>query len=269
MHEEPVKDFVVDFYEILELLEEEIPFAFSRFSDGELRVLQNKTLILNENFWQVGDERRSLSYAKEERKEFIPEDHSFFQEKLVEAFQFKKENYFKGLSCRCCVGNEDFDWQINLHGPGDDKHLTWANLLINGNYPLYWNEMVPEFKNHDVVMICNEAATLDNLPFEVKKDFRVGHNCMINDYNIIDEIKSYIETNEIENHLFLFSAATLSNYLIYELYKSYDNNQYMDVGSSLNPVLNLDGWKNTRGYLSYHWLKVPDPDGYATRLCEW
>ena len=41
-------------------------------------------------------------------------------------------NYFKGISCRCCVGEVNFNWQLeNLDG--DKDNLTWANLLVNSN----------------------------------------------------------------------------------------------------------------------------------------
>ena len=82
---------------------------------------------------------------------------------------------------------------------------------------------------------------------------------MINDYYLIDEIKEWIEENNISNVLFLFSAASLSNLLGFELYKTYDNNQYIDIGSSLGPLLNLEGWRATRTYLNLFWRNPSNP----------
>ena len=76
---------------------------------------------------------------------------------------------------------------------------------------------------------------------------------MVNDYHLIEEMKRYISDNNIKDHIFLFSAATLSNFLIYELYKDFDQNQYIDIGSSLSPLLGLQGWRGTRVYLRCHW----------------
>ena len=125
--------------------------------------------------------------------------------------------------------------------------------MINGNYSLFVSMMIPEFKNRDVILVCNKNATFDSLPFKVKKDFRIGSNCMVNDYHLIEEMKRYISDNNIKDHIFLFSAATLSNFLIYELYKEFDQNQYIDIGSSLSPLLGLQGWRGTRVYLRCYW----------------
>ena len=80
-------------------------------------------------------------------------------------------------------------------------------------------------------------------------------------------MSEWISKNKIENHLFLFSAASLSNLLIYELYKKFPNNIYMDIGSTLNPMLKLDGWVASRGYLRGYWMNQPDP--YFFQDCEW
>tara|TARA_Y100000996_G_scaffold284563_1_gene224608 strand:+ start:3097 stop:3906 length:810 start_codon:yes stop_codon:yes gene_type:complete len=267
------KDFIVDFYMMLERLSDPEGFSFGRYSDGELRVLQNMTLILGDDTYQIGEQvfPWGTNYNKAEQKEFIPDQHKFYYDKLVEAFTFRKKNYYKGLSCRCCVGEQDFQWQLDLYGPGDEEHLTWANVLINCNYPSFVEEMIPEFKQHDVILVCSDTAEIDNLGFDVKKDFRVGPNCMVNDYGIIEEIKQYIETNNIENHLFLFAAATLSNYLAHQLFEFNDTNKYMDIGSTLAPLMKMDGWQRNRAYLKKYWLNDDegDPSGYADRTCIW
>jgi|TARA_R100000458_G_C8264831_1_gene239991 hypothetical protein len=76
---------------------------------------------------------------------------------------------------------------------------------------------------------------------------------MINDYNLIGKISKWIEDYDIKDHTFLFSAATLSNYLIHELFKNYGDNQYIDIGSSLGYHLGLRGCYY-RGYLQAYWL---------------
>ena len=77
---------------------------------------------------------------------------------------------------------------------------------------------------------------------------------MISNYDLIEEMKHYISKNNVENHTFLFSAATLSNFLIYELFKNHDSNQYIDIGSSLGYHLGLKGCY-LRGYLNMYWKK--------------
>ena len=254
-----MKNFKEEFFKILVLIESKKPFAFARFSDGEVSVLKNKHLVLAEDYFIQEDVygknavRAPIPYMEEERKEFDPSKHSFYHEKLIEAFTFRKENYFKGIPGTNEWGREAFDYCINLYGEDDHEHLSFSNAMINGNYSLFMDMMVPLFKYRDIILVCNENAELDNLPFDVKKDFRIGSNCMINNYDLIEEIKEYVRSNDIKNHLFLFSAATLSNFLIYELYKEFDQNQYIDIGSSLSPLLGLQGWRGTRVYLRCYW----------------
>ena len=75
---------------------------------------------------------------------------------------------------------------------------------------------------------------------------------MINNYNLIDKMSKWIEDEGVTGHTFLFSAATLSNYLIYHLYKNFDTNQYIDIGSSFGFHLGLKG-SFLRGYLNHYW----------------
>lgn len=259
------KSFGQDFYKILNLLKKGESFAFNRFSDGELIILKNQELVLDKNLIKVGSKSWAGPYVKEDFKHFDPQKHGFFQDKLCEAFLHKQKNYFKGLSCPCCVGLDDFNWQLNLlQASHNDDDLTWANLLLNSNYPLFIAEMLPLFQNYKTVFICNEKAELNSLPFVVK-DFRVGYNAMINDYHKIDEIKSWALENKIKNHLFLFSASSFSKMAIHQLFQACPDNTYIDVGTTLNAFMNMSV---ERQYLGDFWYeKVSPADTFKT--CVW
>jgi hypothetical protein len=136
------------------------------------------------------------------------------------------------------VGDDNFKWQVDLRG-GDDNHLTWSNLLINGNFNRFIDEMVPLFGNKKVVFIGNETLDLSKLPFKIEKDFRVGNNCAINNFNISNEIIEWIKENNIKDYLFLLSAASLSEVLIHKLFVEEKENTYIDVGTGLNLYLVL------------------------------
>jgi hypothetical protein len=241
-------------------------FAFLRFSDGELYVLQNKRLELNSDHFIIGDSVGHSWYGKEEQKKFIPEEHQFYREKLIESLKCKKNNYFRGISTKPNVDEETFKWQLDIAG-GDDDTMTWANLFIESNYHRYLTEMVPIFKTKKIIMVVNKSANLEKLGFNIVKDFRVGDNCFINDYNIIEVIDEYINHNNIEGHLFLISAASLSNLIIHQLYEKFPNNTYLDIGSTLNPLMSLDGWKGSRAYLREYWLNE-NRNNLSTK-CEW
>jgi hypothetical protein len=260
------KTFKGDFEKFRDKLKNGENFGFSRFSDGELFVLQNKVLELNENNYVIGDQVGNGWYNKEEQKTFHPKEHKFFRNKLIDSLQFNKNNYYKGISCKCCVGQDSFDWQIDLSG-SDEESLTWANLWNNGNYERFMTEIVPIFNEKEVILIVNESAILDNLSFNIKKDFRVGTNCFINDYGLIEELKEYIQKNNIKNHVFLVSCASLSNLIVHQLFEFDDNNTYIDIGSTLNPMFKMEGWKGSRGYLKEYWLG--QPRFYLDKNCIW
>ena len=50
-----VKDFNSAFDQILTMIEKKENFAFTRFSDGELFIMQNKTVVLADNHYITGD----------------------------------------------------------------------------------------------------------------------------------------------------------------------------------------------------------------------
>ena len=152
---------------------------------------------------------------------------------LMESFLHKQHNYFKGIGCPCCNGNEYKNRQLEMAG-GDSDDLTWANLWVNGNYPPFITMVLPELYNHDCVMICHKDAKIKKLPF-VKKDFRVGYNAMVNDLSVIDEIDSWITENKIEGKVFLFSASSFTNIAVYKLYKKHPKNTFIDIGTCLTP----------------------------------
>ena len=257
-----MKNFREDFFKFKSKLENRENFSLARYSDGELYILQNKKLVLDDGVIRVGDRQWGGSYKPADFKNFDPNEHAFYQNKLVEAFKYNQENYYRGISCSCCVGKDNFDWQIQLVG-GDTETLTWANIWVNGNYPLFIKEIVPIFYNRECVFIGHYSANLERFPFFVK-DFRVGYNAMVNDYNKIEDIKEWISQNEIQNHVFLFSASTFSNLAIYELFKEFPNNTYIDIGTCLAPMMDMP---TERSYLQEFWQNKPPQD--IQKICIW
>jgi len=257
-----MKSFVDDFYLLVSLLKRREPFAFNRFSDGELFILQNKEVLLGDNVVKIGDKVMKGHYQKDDFKHFIPAEHSFYRDRLVEAFRYKARNYFKGISCRCCAGEADFRWQLEFHGEFDEN-FTWANLLLNGNYGRFIREMYPLFNAYRTVIVCNESADLTALPF-LCKDFRVGFNAMVNDYGLIETMKKWIDENDVRGHLFLFSAASFSKLAIHQLYEYRKDNTYIDIGTTLNVFVQL---RLTRSYLKAFWLGEKHKD--IDKICIW
>jgi hypothetical protein len=263
-----MKTFENEFNKLLHKLKTQENFAFSRFSDGELFIMQNKTVILANDYYVTGDIKGSNIYTEEEQKEFLPARDQIYHEKLLESYKHVQDNYFKGIctGTDAHVGDENFDYQVKLHG-GDHETLTFSNLLINANYHRFIEEMVPLFVDREIIYVANKLAATERLPFQIKKKFEIGSNCMINDYNVAEDVKEYVAKNKIRDHIILCSASSLSNFVIYENFKESPDNTYLDIGSCLNPLLNLEGWKHTRGYLTHYWLRSNSP--FGTQVDQW
>jgi len=256
------KDFHAEFNKFCGMVRKGENFAFTRFSDGELFIMQNKKVVLAENHYITGDITGPNIYTKEEQKEFIPERDEVYRKKLLRCFKHIQENYFKGI-CTATdghVGQENFEWQLELLN-GDEAGLTFANVLINANYRKFIEEMVPLFVDREIIYVVNHLADISRLPFKVKKAFKIGSNCMINDFHVSNDVKEYIASKGATDHIVLCSAASLSNYIIHDCFKENPNNTFLDIGSCLNPLLNLEGWKHTRGYLTHYWLDSRSPFG--------
>jgi hypothetical protein len=256
-------DYTKDFDKLKSKLISGENFAFLRFSDGEGFVLYDQYLELGERGYNLNGAQGYAYYGKEEYKVFDPEKHSFNRQKLIESLEYVAPNYYKGIPMKDSVAAFDgiFD-EIVENAGGDSEYLTFANLWNNANYPRFIEEIVPIFSNKKVVFVLNECANIDKLPFKVVKDFRIGSNCFIDNYDIIEVIKTYVNDNDIENHVFLFSAASLSNLLIHQLYEMNDSNTYIDIGSTLNPMMDMTGWTGTRTYLNQYW----NPKGDRSQL---
>tara|TARA_R110000796_G_scaffold59710_1_gene137833 strand:+ start:1901 stop:2659 length:759 start_codon:yes stop_codon:yes gene_type:complete len=240
-----MKDFTEHFNLLLNKLKIDENFAYLRYSDGEMHILMDRDVRVDDTWYELNGVRASGKYDKTNYKDVNQIKHKYFVDALKDSYKYHANNYFVGLSCRCCVGDKDFQWMVDFRG-GDDEHLTWANLLINGNYNRFISEMLPLFKNKKIVFIGNEIMDTSKLPFEVVKDFRVGQNCMITNYDLSDEINEWVNENDIKNHVFLFSASSLSEVLIHKLFINEVENTYIDIGTMFNTYLGFDA---NRSYL--------------------
>ena len=240
------------------------PFAYVRYSDGEFGILMDWYTELSDKI-KYGPPNNmktiNYSYSSEDHKLFDPKKHRFYKNKLTDSLLFEKKGYYKGIISKC-QEPEMYNFQFkllnkNVEEVTDDESFTYADLFVNNNYIYFIQNLLPQFFNYKTIIICNENANVDTLPFPVVKDFRVGYNCFINNYSLIEDIKTYINNNNIKNHLFLFSASSLSEVAIHQLYDFNDKNTYLDIGTCLNIFLKLS---IDRNYLRGFWLNSGEAD---------
>lgn len=253
------KNFKDEFYFFLNKFKKKENFNLLRFSDGELFMLQNKSIRLGKLFVKVDDKIKGIvSHASYDKKIFDPKKHSKFVEELTKSFKYSSPEYYKGINCVCCVGKENYDWQFKLLEKDDDD-LTWSNVLLNSNYPLFMTEFYPEIQKRGAYVICNEKADLSHLSW-VKGDIRIKSNGF-DDLSPIEEVKALISSQNLKNEVFLFSASSFSNVAQYELAIFEPNNTYIDIGTTLSYEFKIP---SKRGYLDTYYKNKSD---YQT--CIW
>ena len=173
-----MKDYKKEFDKFLKMLSESEPFGFSRFSDGEIFILKNEELILEENRFVTGKRSGPGRYTKEEEKSYDPELHGYISNRLKDCLSANKKNYFKGLSCNedtaICLEDDVLKYQTSF--TTDDEHLTFSNLFINANYPRFMEEYMPVLQKKKIVFVATENADLSKLGLNIIKEFRISSN---------------------------------------------------------------------------------------------
>ena len=228
-----MKTFENDLYFFLNKIKANQPFSLSRWGDGELMILDNTFIDIRSK----GD--------GEFRYDPNLTEYVGVRSKLINSYHYYDNEYYIGVACKCCVGDEKHQYMKNKSRQSEDK-LTWANIFVNSNYKKFIDLYIPEFSNHKINLVVNKNAKINGLPFSVNKAWYVGADAWLNDYNIVSDISKYIIDNNVKDEIFLFAAGPLANILTYELWSFVSkNNTYIDIGSVLDPYLKL---KLTRGY---------------------
>lgn len=228
------KDFEQELYLFNSKLKAHKNFSLARYGDGEMIVINGESIDLSGKY--NGEHRYTPGDASNERQRTL----------LQEALTYSDAQYYIGIACPCCVGEEKF-FALKNQSKQAEAQLTWANIFVNANYARFKSDTVDILSNRDVALVCHQNATLDDLPFAVTYDFRVGANAWMADYDrLLSEITTRIESEKIENHVFLFCAGVLSNLLIHKLHQTHPENTYLDIGSVFDVELGLG---KTRKYL--------------------
>lgn len=216
--------FTHDFREDLETILHEIdhgePFAFSRFGDGELALIQNRQ-IRSADGWEV------------------PEKPTEFTASLLASLRYEDDRYYVGLGCGCndsgcCAGVQDELLGLALWKSHDN--ITTSNIFANGNFDHIRNEYFryPRYEKLSEFFVIS--------PWTDYSDMRVPVNA-VNMRNVV----TYV-TEEVIPQLYnirrpiLVAAGPVTNVIIHEYWRLCGRTTIVDIGSALN--LNATG----RGY---------------------
>lgn len=217
-------------------------FTLSKYADGEWAVMQNHK-INNKEFWFDPDDEQDKLRRK----------------LLLDSFKYKNKNYYVGISCPCCQGIDTFN-EMKNESNQDDEHLTWANLWVNSNYKYYVENIIPLFKERNVVLFCNKKAKIYNLPFKPWITFTVENNAWGDSFSVLEEAKFMVSHNGVTDALFLFCCGPFGNILAHQLTVYNQSNTYLDVGSTLNPWLKSEKFKR---------LYYCGNNAFSNLICTW
>ncbi len=239
------QSFREDFQEVLRLIGESDSFALSRFADGEASVLKNVT-VGNRDGWLYKKDK-NLVFRADLRKSLLCSDPGFVF----------------GLSCSCCdKANHDFLLGQVRTGP---ENLTFSNIFVNANFALFNELFVKTLRESGkpVVLCTNKNARIENLDRLVPvRDFiPVPGNCVRHWEKRRDEFRGLLDLkgSAWTGAVFLFASGPLSEILIHELWQVNRRNVYLDIGSTLDPIL------FNRQSRSYH----RSGHEFSQRICVW
>ena len=206
------QNFRTDLYEILTLMKGNEPFAFMRFADGEIGVMQGRQVDGSDK-WKSPNRVTKLGVD------------------LLTAVSRINSNVYYGISCQCC-DQQGKEYLLSLiRNPVGN--ITFSNIFVNGNYGLFLEQLANI--NKPVYVIANHTATFANFPLPILGFVPVPDDCVNYWEESSIEIKQALAEafQEVTDQLFLIAAGPMSEAIIDFLWTVNPTNQYVDVGSSI------------------------------------
>ena len=225
-----MKDFNKDFKYFTDLINSNTNFAYTRYADGEVAIMEGR---------QIGHGSQAFHVDKWES----PQGLTRVGRELLETLEHTEENYYYAISSHT---DRVDDYQFLINRIKVPANITFANLWINANYEKMKSFYI-NFKKQAYV-ICNQKAKKESFPFPVLEVFSFPDNCIHyweqygDDY--INQLTEYVK--QVHNKTFFISCGPVSEIIIHRLYTTNPNNQYIDVGSSIDEFVH---GQKTRPYM--------------------
>jgi len=260
-----VKDFNAHIRLILRLLEQDIPFAFNRISDGELFMLQGKGIELGESGAMIdGIKVNQQRFSKWDQKSFRPERDRYIVNELPKVLHSTHPLYLLGLPCPCCTNITD----VRRIRRESSASQTWANLLVNANYSYFIESVFPRIQEKRVMAAVNEHATVDAFSScQSFIHFKIPNNAI---QKAEDIVLNFLDqcSNLKDGTVVLVAASVVAKIMIHKAFIMFPNLSFVDVGTTLNPLLRLG---LGRDYLRGYWLRSSNRSysPYSGRMCVW
>lgn len=209
--------FFEDFEFFTKLILSDKNFAYARYADGEVAVIQGRAVDTNSQAFVVDRWKSDVGV-------------SVVAHQLLESLSHTEENYYYAISA---PSDSVSDYSF-LKSHIKTGNITFANLWINANYQKM--KKFYETFTKPAYILCNHRANKQAFPFKILDHFPFPDNCI--DYwlhhgdDYILQLLDY--TTNVQNQTFFISCGPISEILIHRMYTTNPNNQYIDVGSSID-----------------------------------
>jgi hypothetical protein len=217
------QDHRKDFLKAIEKIKELDSFSISRYADGEASVLKNLT-IGNKDGWLYKKDK-NLKFRSDLRKSLTCID----------------ENFIYGISSR--NADEKNYMFLRKFIKQDLKYITFSDIWVNANYDLFNELFLPTINETDknITIITNPKASFSALQkfIRIKEVIPVKGNCVV----YWEKNKEYfralldLKASLSEKEIFLVAAGPFSNIIIHEMWSVNRENIYIDIGSTLDPII--------------------------------
>ena len=235
------QDPVLDFQCVNSLLELRYPFTFIRFSDGEMEVIHNSKLVIEEGSVEWRGRRNPASYPVFDNKTFLPERDHGFRAALIDAARFRSHRYFKGIRTQGDLGDRDKRRMIELNG-GTTEGLTFSDLLINENWRRFLSITLPLILERDNVTFIGNFRARPGLLGSSLGHIEIGDDVIPKYQEVLSEVVPKVNLLPLDS-IVLSSASSLTNILGQKLSQIRPDITFIDVGTSLNPFIGLEAGK--------------------------
>lgn len=234
-----------DFKEFKIKLTSQKPFTFIRFSDGEMEIIRNERLEINESqvIWRHGVINHS--YPVFDAKLFDPESQQDFRLDLLSSAKHKGFNYFKGIPASHNNLVADRDLMVSLN-EGLDANITFADLFLNSNYKKFLREIVPLLHKFSHVVVIGNYRMRPEYENPNWKHVKIPDNFFLS-YDEVFAMASEEILKFPEGALVLSSASSLSNVLGAYVDINREDLTFLDIGTSLHGHMGME-----TGIRAYH-----------------
>jgi hypothetical protein len=207
-----------------ENLNNKIPFAFSRFNDGEMGGIMYDNFLASR-----GDQLVNKT----------------LKDSLYKAIIHKQKNYYIGIPCNICYPDMH-NLALRLVGK-EYEYLTRATIIINRNWKNFIENIGDILSHHSVLWIGGDDQNINNLPFKCIDQIKIPKK---NSWDYYPQLKEYYKKIP-KNYLILISLGPTSRILTQEWFKHRPDLTILDIGSCFDPFTKniyysyQKGWKET------------------------